>query len=559
MVAIVYVERVKSKRGNKVYQQILLRESYREPGAARSRVKHRTLLNLTHCSSAEVAAIEMALKYKGDLGKLQEVVSGEVCHQQGRSVGAVWLLYRIAQSMGLVKALGPSQAGRRSLWQVLARLIDQGSRLSAVRLAGEHAACEVLGLDDFSEKELYQAMDWLDERQEKIEDFLYRKQHRSKRPQLFLYDVTSSYLEGKQNEYGAYGYNRDGKSGKLQIVVGLLTDGDGLPISISVFEGNTLDQQTVSSQIHKIVKRFGVREVTLVGDRGMLKRAQCQALNEELFHYLTAITKPQIESLLKGGVLQLEMFDESIYEVEFEGNRYLLRRNPVRAAEIAASREDKFQSVCRRVTKKNIYLNEHPRAQVAVVVREIGEYLEKLRIEKWVRITIVGRQIAIERDEKQLQQAARLDGCYVLKTDVPKEQASADQLHARYKDLTEVEQAFRTMKTGHLRLRPVYVRTAAHTRAHVFIVMLAYQLRCELKAAWRNLDITVEEGLKQLSTLSADQISIGDHSGYLSIPEPRHSLAQLFAACKVNPPTTLPRNKARVATKRKLTSRRKTN
>jgi len=558
VVAKMYVERVKSKRGNKVYQQILLRESYREPGAARSRVKHRTLLNLTHYSAAEVTAIKLALKYKGNLDKLEEVVSGEVRHRQGPSVGAVWLLYRMAQGIDLVKALGSSQAGRRALWQVFARLLDQGSRLSAVRLAREHAAGEVLGLDDFSEKELYQAMDWLDERQEKIEDFLYRKQHRSEPPQLFLYDVTSSYLEGKQNEYGAYGYNRDGKSGKLQIVVGLLTDGDGSPISVSVFEGNTPDQQTVSSQIDKMVKRFGVREVTLVGDRGMLKQAQCQALNQESFHYLTAITKPQIESLLKGGVLQLEMFDEHVCEVEFEGNRYLLRRNPARAAEIAASREDKFQSVCRRVAKKNIYLNEHPRAQVAVAVREIKEYMEKLRIDKWVKVTISGRQMGIERDEKQLQQAARLDGCYVLKTDVPKEQASADQLHARYKDLAEVEQAFRTMKTGHLQLRPVYVRTAAHTRAHVFIVMLAYRLRCELKAAWRDLDITVEEGLKQLSTLSADRISIGDHSGYLSIPEPRHSLAQLFDACKVNPPTTLPRNKARVATKRKLTSRRKT-
>jgi len=554
-----YVERIKNRQGSKVYQQILLRESYREPGAPRSRVKHRTLLNLTHCSPEDISAIEIALKHKNDLNKLREIVQAEIRHEQGRSVGVVWLLYRIAQRIGLVKALGNSQPARRALWQVLARLIDQGSRLSAVRLAKEHAACEVLGLTDFSENELYKAMDWLDERQEKIEDALYRKHHELKPPQLFLYDVTSSYLEGTQNAYGFYGYNRDGKKGKLQIVVGLLTDGEGIPISVGVFEGNTPDQKTVPAQIRKMAERFGVREVTLVGDRGMLKSAQCEALNEESFHYLTAITKPQIESLLKSGVLQLEMFDEDIYEVEFEGNRYLLRRNPTRAAEIAASREDKFKSVCRRVAKKNIYLNEHPKAQVEVAVREITEYLEKLRIDSWVKIEVKGRQIIIEKDRQKLEHASRLDGCYVLKTDVPKEQASAEQLHARYKDLTKVERAFGIMKTNHLELRPVYVRTAAHTRAHVFTVMLAYRLRCELETAWCDLDITVEEGLKQLSTLCADQITIGKQCGYLSIPKPRQTLAQLFASCDVNLPTNLPRKQVNVATKHKLASRRKTN
>jgi len=554
-----YVERVKCKRGHKVYQQILLRESYREPGTARSRVKHRTLLNLTHCSSEDIAAIEMGLKYKNDLGKLGEVAHGQVRHQQGRSVGAVWLLYRIAQRIGLVKALGGSQPARRVLWQVLARLIDQGSRLSAVRLAQEHAAGEVLGLTDFSENELYRALDWLDERQAKIEDALYRRRHESKPPQLFLYDVTSSYLEGRPNEYGAYGYNRDGKRGKLQIIVGLLTDGAGVPLSVGVFKGNTADHRTVSDQIGKLAKRFGVGRVTLVGDRGMLKSAQCQALNEESFYYLTAITKPQIESLLKGGVFQLEMFDERLYEVESEGCRYLLRRNPTRAVEIATSREDKFQAVCSRAAKRNLYLKDHPRAQIEVAVREIREYVEKLRLDRWVRITVAGRRIMVERDDEQLRQVLRLDGCYVLKTDVPRAQADAEQLHARYKDLTEVERAFRTMKTGHLQLRPVYVRTAAHTRAHVLIVMLAYRLRWELQAEWHDLDITVEEGLTQLSTLCADQVTIGGQSGYLSIPEPRDTLAQLFAACMVTSPTALPRNRADVATKRSLPSRRKTN
>lgn len=558
MVANMYVERLKSQRGNKTYRQILLRESYREPGAPRSRVKHRTLLNLTRYPEADVIAIEMGLKCKNNLSKLRDA-SGEVVRlKQGRSAGAVWLLYRLAQRVGLSKALCRSQDGRRVLWQVMARLLEQGSRLSAVRLAREHAACEILGLDGFSENELYKSLDWLDARQAKIEDALYRDRHGDDVPQLFLYDVTSSYLEGARNEYGAYGYNRDGKRGKLQIVVGLLTDPDGMPVSVQVFEGNTQDPKTVPDQIRKLADRFGVSEVTLVGDRGMLKSAQMEALNGESFHYITSITKRQIEKLVKDGVFQMELFDEKLCEVCVEdGVRYILRRNPLRASEIAASRQDKYESLRKLVEKKNLYLDEHPRASVEVALRCVVEYAEKLRIKGWAEVSVEGRRINVERNQDALARETRLDGCYVLKTDVKPELADAEQLHARYKDLAQVEYAFRTMKTGHLELRPVFVRTAAHTRAHVFIVMLAYRLRRELEEDWRDLDITVEEGLTQLNSLCAQEVTIGKQAAYLTVPEPRDSLARLFAASNIAPPTNLPRSNANVATKRKLTSRRK--
>jgi len=562
MVAIMYVERVKNRRGDKVYEQILLRESYREKGASRSAVKHRTLLNLTHCPPEDVGAIEWALKFKNDVSRLRAATPGKVRTRQGRCVGAVWLLYRVAQRVGLVQTLGRSPQGRRVLWQVLARLIEQGSRLSAVRLAQEHAACEVLGLEGFNEEDLYADLDWLDARQSKIEDALYRQVRGQDEPRLFLYDVTSSYLEGAHNAYGAYGYNRDGKRGKLQIVVGLLTDEDGLPLCIQVFEGNTQDPKTVPQQIRKLTGRFGVRALTFVGDRGMLKSIQIQALQAESLHYLTAITKPQIEVLIKQGVLQLEMFDEDLCDVCMDdGTRYILRRNPVRAAEIAASREDKFRCVCERVAKKNTYLREHRRAKTAVALREVKEYAEKLRIQEWTRLRVQGRALRIEQDACALEQAQCLDGCYVLKSDVSVDQLDAERLHGRYKDLAQVERAFRTMKTGHLEVRPVFVRTPAHTRAHVFIVMLAYRLRRELDAAWRDLDLTVEEGITQLSTLCAEELLFRQptnaDAGCLTVPEPRPTLTQLFAACDVAPPTTLPRSHAKVATKRKLPSRRK--
>lgn len=551
-----YVERVKSKRGKRVYTQVLLRESYREKGAPRSRVKHRTLLNLTRSRREDVEAIDFALKHKGDLAALRRVTRQEVILKQGRSVGAVWLLARIAERIGLRKALGNSQPARRTLWQVLARVIGQGSRLSAARLARRHAACEILGLSDFDENDLYKDLDWLDKRQARIENALFRARRNERGSHLFLYDVTSSYLEGTQNAYGAYGYNRDGKRGKLQIVVGLLTDGEGTPISVEVFEGNTQDPKTVLSQIRKLAGRFGVRHVTFVGDRGMIKSAQIEELDAEGFHYLTAITKPQIQTLLKGGTLQLEMFDEEVCEVALGGVRYILRRNPVRADEISAARQSKVEALARQAAKKNRYLEEHPRAHPDVALRDLQARAAQLRVENWVRITIENRRIDLAQDESALKQIGLLDGCYVLKTDVAPALADAEQLHARYKDLARVERAFRTMKTGHLEVRPVYVRTPAHTRAHVFIVMLAYLLRQALETAWRARDLTVEEAIAELSALCAQEVIIGQEAGYLQVPQPRETLRELFVDCDVPPPETLPRRQSTVATKRKLPTRR---
>jgi len=552
----VYVERVKSSQGNKVYTQILLRESYREPGEKRSRVKHRTLLNLTRCKAEDVEAIETALRHKGDLAALRRAAKEKVTLRQGRSVGAVWLLSQIADRVGLRKTLGNSQQGRRVLWQIMARLIAQGSRLSAVRLAQEHAACEILGLADFDENDLYRDLDWLDARQARIEDALLRARHKDRAPDLFLYDVTSSYLEGTQNAYGMFGYNRDRKRGKLQIVVGLLTDGDGTPVSVEVFDGNTRDPKTVLSQIRKISRRLGVREVTFVGDRGMIKSAEIKQLQAEHFHYLTAITKPQIRTLLKAGVLQPEMFDDELCEVAVQGARYVLRRNPTRAEELEAGRRDKYQALERLAANKSTYLAEHSRAQPEIALRDVRALAEKLGVGNWVEITLEKRRIVLSQNQNALEQIELLDGCYVLKTDVPPSSSAACQIHARYKDLAQVERAFRTMKTGHLEVRPVHVRTAAHTRAHVFIVMLAYRLRMELERAWAEHDLTVEEAIAQLGTLCAQEVLIGNESGCLEVPEPRETLCRLFADCDVSPPQTLPRRQSTVATKRKLPSRR---
>ena len=201
------------------------------------------------------------------------------------------------------------------MWQVIARALDQGSRLSAVRLACSHAACDILRLDSFNEDQLYPNLAWLAENQVQIEQRLFAHFHPTGCPDLFLYDVTSSYLEGDHNALAAWGYNRDGKPGKKQIVIGLLCDGQGRPLSIEVFAGNTGDPKTFGSQIRKAVERFGGQGVTFVGDRGMIKGPQIKDLGQENFHYITAISKPQIESLLQQNVFAMELFDNNLSEV----------------------------------------------------------------------------------------------------------------------------------------------------------------------------------------------------------------------------------------------------
>ncbi len=299
-----YIDTSRITRGGKTYTRHLLRESYRAHG----KVLHRTIANVSHCSEAEIAALRLALRHKEELEHLG-TIQDAITLKQGMSFGAVWIVYHIARRLGIEKALGTTREGKLALWQVIARVIAQGSRLSAVRLAMAHAACDVLGLDAFDEDALYENLDWLAGVQASIEDRLFAQRRQTKPVNLFLYDVTSSYLEGTHNDLAAFGYNRDGKKGKLQIVIGLLCDEDGQPVSIAVFPGHTPDPHTFASQLAKVKTRFGVTEITFVGDRGMIKGQQVEDLARQGFHYITAITKPQIDKLLRTGVLQMGLFD----------------------------------------------------------------------------------------------------------------------------------------------------------------------------------------------------------------------------------------------------------
>ncbi|MGO9613496.1 MAG: IS1634 family transposase [Dissulfurispiraceae bacterium] len=556
IVSTMYVDTSTINQGDKSYTRHLLRESYREG----KKVRHRTIANLSQCSEEEIAAIRLALRHKKDLSALTTIGKGHsFSQQQGLSIGAVWSVYDIARQLGIVDAFGSTREGKLGMWQVIARVIDQGSRLSAVRLAGAHAACDVLGVGRFDEDDLYKNLDWLCEHQASIEERLFRTLARTGKPGLFLYDVTSSYFEGIHNELSAFGYNRDGKKGKQQIVIGLLCNEVGVPLSVEVFTGNTQDPQTFAPQIKKVAERFGSQEVTFVGDRGMIKSRQIEQLGSTPygFHYITAITKPQIETLLKKNVIQMDLFEQALAEVKTqEGLRYVLRRNPARADEIKKSREDKLNALKKEILKHNHYLKEHRRSKVEVLLRKVNARSKQLKISDWALLSASEREITLIIDNDMLTEEAKLDGCYVLKTDLSEAAATKETIHNRYKDLTLVESAFRTSKTVELELRPIHVRLATRTRGHAFVVMVAYRIVKELSLRWQNMNLTVKEGLNELATLCATKLLVDGAVQINDIPVPRKSVKELLEAANIRLPKSLPCNGIHVTTKKKLRSSR---
>jgi len=466
-----------------------------------------------------------------------------------KRIGAVWALSVLAQRLGITRALGADLDGKLALVQVVARIIDQGSRLSAVRFAQSHAVCEVIGVDKLDEDDLYENLAWLHGKQEEIEKKLFNLRFSKAVPTLFLYDVTSSYLEGVCNELADWGYCRDKKKGKMQIVVGMLAGPDGLPVAVRVFRGNTSDTQTVSEQIRILADNFGAKEVTLVGDRGMLKRPQIDSLPDD-FRYITAITKPQILKMLEDRIIQYELFTEHVCEVENNGVRYILRRNPIRAEQIAMTRQAKYAAVGKFSMECNKYLAEHPKASVDVALKKVRAKIKKLKCDKWLFATVGERSTVVDRDEYALEQVALLDGCYVIKSDVSKGNAEAQTLHDRYCDLEKVERAFRTMKSAHLEMRPVYVRKEESTKGHAFVVMLALLIQRELEGCWADLDMTVEEGIGELGSIHMEEVHIGS-TRIQTIPTPNEIEKKLFENARIALPSVLPSRTPNVHTKKK--------
>lgn len=297
-----------------------------------------------------------------------------------------------------------------------------------------------------------------------------------------------------------------------------------------------------------------------MGDRGMIKGPQIDAIQAEQakLHYITAITKPQIESLMKGGLFQRDLFDETLAEVTDEATsvRYVLRRNPHRADELAASRQMKYRSVETMLADQNKYLTEHPKAVVKAAVARLNAKICKLRLSTWLTVSSKKRILSLTRDEDELSELAKLDGCYCLKTDLTAKMADKELVHERYKSLSQVEWAFRTCKTSHLEMRPIFVRKESRTRGHALVVMLAYRIEMELRRYWTSLNVTVAEGLAELSSLCMLEVRINESTIINQIPTPRSSIQDLLTAADIKIPDALPYTGAKVYTKKKLTDER---
>lgn len=445
---------------------ILLRESYRENG----KVKTRTIANLTQWAPERIEALRKALKGEFD-GVDGEAVSGEI-------FGVLFALKQLADQVGMTRVLGRCEEGRLALFLVLARIAHGGSRLSAVRWAEQHAVSDILGLEHFDENALYAALDWLESEQARIEQRLYAAyvKERGEPPAIVLYDVTSSYFEGAHNELADYGYNRDGKTGKKQIVIGLLTGADGEPLAVRVFEGNTADPSTVGEQIDLLKQQFGVSEVVFIGDRGMIKATGKEALGAQGWRYISALTKPQIRALLQRGVLQPDLFDEDIGEVAQEDKRLIVRRNASIQHRVQARRADKLKRLEALIAERNAFVSQSQRADAAAGLRQLEHWVKRHKLTGFVTLSLEQDQIRCQIDQEKLAEVALLDGCYVLETTVPAAQMDAQTVDARYRDLQKVERGFRTMKTDFLEVRPIFLRNGKRTKAHVFVAMLALKI-----------------------------------------------------------------------------------
>ncbi|MDP2323716.1 MAG: IS1634 family transposase [Gammaproteobacteria bacterium] len=508
-----FIKRNRTQHGAKPYQSVLLVQGKRVPakrapgrpaaGASppRTIVVHETLANLSRLPVELVALIEAFCQ--GSLpdatatpcvGTAAPKVVSAV--HVGPCYGLLAGLHALARELGIVRAVGEATRTQRlALYLIYARLAHQGSRLSAARASEDHAVREVLQVGAFDEDDLYAALDYLAAHQRVIETALAPK---AARGAVFLYDVTSVYFEGQHNELAAFGYNRDGKRGKQQMVAGVLTDGTGEPLSIQLYAGNTSDPPTFLDAVEQLKVRFGTEEIAVVGDRGMIKALGQAALGAAHFRYVTALTDPQVRALLKTGVLQLGLFEDQPAEVTLGNKRYVLRCNPQTQARERARRADQWSRVRGWIEARNAAVAKQPRCEPESSLRGAQARVAKYRLGGWVSVRLEARQVVWTEDAQARELEAQLDGCYVVESDLPAAVASTQAVHDRYLDLTRVERDFRTLKTGLLEIRPVFLRKADRTRGHAVVSLLALKLARELERRVAPLGLTVDDAVERL-------------------------------------------------------------
>jgi transposase len=463
---------------------ILLRESYRHEG----KVRKRTLCNLSDWSSAHVEGLRGVLKGGTVIPAEQDAFTVTRSLPHGHVAAALGT----ARKIGLDRILGPNGNRCRDLILALlvGRILDPVSKLAAARTLSPATASsslsEVLGLGEIADDELYAALDWLLVRQAAIETALARRHLQN--GTLVLYDVSSSYMEGRCCPLAKRGYSRDGKKSTLQIVYGLLCAPDGCPVAIEVFEGNTGDPTTLAPQIDKLKQRFGLTHVVLVGDRGMITEAR---ITEDIksigLDWIAALRAPAIKDLLNSGTLQLTLFDTrdmaSITSPDFPGERLVVCRNPDLAAERTRKREELLAATETELAriKVRVERKRNPLHSTAEIALAVGAVLNTYKMKKHFDLTITDHAFSFARKTAEIDAEAATDGLYVVRTSLPEATLGDAETVRSYKSLARVERAFRCIKTVDLKVRPIYHWLEDRVRAHVLLCMLAYYLEWHMR------------------------------------------------------------------------------
>ncbi|MGH2989920.1 MAG: IS1634 family transposase [Solirubrobacterales bacterium] len=471
------------RRGGREYTSTLLRRSYREGG----KVKKETLANLSHLPAEAVDAVRRILGGEVLIGA-EEAFAIERSLPAGHVQAALVMARRL--ELGRLLDRKPSRERDLCLAMICQQALRPGSKLATVRALSQSTLGSDLGVQDASEDDLYAAMDWLLERQEPIEDRLARRHLAD--GELVLYDVSSSYFEGRSCPLAKLGYSRDGKRGTLQIIYGLLCDRPGRPIAVEVFTGELHDDKTLPAQVEKLKTRFGLETVIVVADRGMVTKANLQLMAEaDGIGWITALKAPQIKKLAAGGQLQLSLFDQTnlaeITSEDYPGERLVVCRNPLIAAERARKREELLAATERGLTEITQRVERGTLTGADQIGLAVGPALKRYRVKKHFEIEITDTSFNYARKTEQIAAEAALDGFYVLRTSVDADALPSDEVVRAYKGLEQVERAFGTFKGPELEIRPIHHRLEDRVRAHVLLCMLAYYLTWHLKTAWAPL------------------------------------------------------------------------
>jgi hypothetical protein len=490
----------------RVYESVLVRRTYREGG----KVRHETLANLSALPAEAVTAIEATLKGERLVPAGRAVaITGSLPH------GHVAAVHAMAVKLGLPALLGP--AGRQrdlALALVISRVVAPGSKLSTLTWWADTTLGADLAVDGASTDDIYAAMDWLEHRQDAIEAGLARRHlaPEANPARMALFDLSSSWLEGSQCPLAARGYSRDGKKGRLQIEYGLLTDPAGRPVAVRVFPGNTGDPSAFTEIADVVRDKFGLAQMVMVGDRGMITSARIAALNQledgtqrpaaDAYGWITALRAPAIRKLMADdGPLQLSLFDQQdlaeITSPDFPGERLIACRNPALAADRARKREDLLQATEKLLAPLIARVQAGRLAGAGPIGVEVGKVISTYKTGKHFTVTITDTSLAVTRKQDQIGAEAALDGFYVLRTPVPADELDAPAVVTAYKNLRYVERDFRHIKSDDLDLRPVFHRLEERVRAHVLICMLACYLTWHLRRAWAPLTFTDQDPAAQ--------------------------------------------------------------